>query len=141
MSVSYDEMIHALSELESPEFLEGLAHELGVKVDELIEKSFTSATAPDGHPWAPRKLARGAHQPPHLPLRKSYDMHDSFHTETNQTGVRVTNPVPYTPFQLDGTRYITARPVLPPEGDLQNWEEPLQHTAVKYMGSKINEGG
>lgn len=137
---AYDELIHAISELESDEFLEDLAEQLGHKVEELIERTFQTATAPDGKPWAPRKLAAGRKTPPHFPLRKSYEMHDSFHVETNRAGVRVTNPVPYTGFQNDGTRYITARPMVPDNGDLGTWEEPLRDVAQAFFNSKINEG-
>lgn len=140
MSVTYDEMIHALSEFESDEFLEGLAKELGDAVDELVAKGFRTATDPYGETWAPRQLAKGRRTPPHLPLDKSGDMKRGFHTETNRTGIRLTNPVAYTGFQNDGTRYVDARAMYPREGDLGNWERPLHEAALGFMASKLNEG-
>jgi hypothetical protein len=69
-------------------------------------------------------------------------MHDSFHVESNASGVKVTNPVVYAPVQnygnLAGT--LAARGMLPHEGELGNWEEPLRKTAQEYFNSKISEG-
>jgi hypothetical protein len=140
MSASYDELIHSIAELESTEFLEELSEHLGKEVERLIEHGFQSATAPDGTVWAPRKLAKGRTSPPHLPLRKSYRMHDSFTVEASAAGVHVTNPVEYTRFQNDGTGYIDARPMVPPEGDLQGWEKPLKEAGLKFLATKLNEG-
>lgn len=141
MSASFDDVISAIGELESQEFLEGMAKEMSAVVEDLVEKGFQTATDPYGNPWAPRKLAEGRRQPPHLPLRKTYQLHDSFRVESSAQGVKVTNPVAYAPFINDGTRNMDARAMLPGEKGLGDWEEPLREAARDYLNSKLGEGG
>jgi hypothetical protein len=139
--VAFDDLIETLTQLESTEFLEELAKEMGSKVDELVRDGFSKATDPYGDPWAPRKLARGRVTPPHLPLRKTDTMHDSFHVESNAAGLKVTNPVVYTPFQNDGTRFIDARGMVPDDRGLGEWEDPLRKVAQQVFNSKLNGEG
>jgi phage gpG-like protein len=139
---AFDGFLNALARLESPEFLEDLSEQLAHTVEGLLEKSFTSATSPaTGKVWEPRKLARGRQQPPHLPLYKSHDMHDSFVVESNAAGVRVTNDVFYAGFQNDGTRdgRLPARGMVPRQGELGTWEEPIDDTAREFLASKLAE--
>ncbi len=138
---SFDEFMHAITELESNAFLQELSAELGDKIEELIQEGFRTATAPNGQTWAPRKLAKGRKTPPHLPLDKSGDMKGSFRTETSAESIKVNNPVIYTGFQNYGTRFIDARPMLPGEDGLGTWEQPLRETAQSFMNSKLNGGG
>lgn len=135
---AYDDFIALCSELESDEFLEDLSEKLGMEIEALVQNGFRTATAPNGQPWAPRKLARGRSTPPHLPLDKSGEMKGSFHVETNKTGVRVTNPVIYSGFQNYGTRFIDARPMLPGADGLGTWEQPLREVAQDHFNSKLN---
>ena len=145
---AYDELIHALAELEDDAFLEGLSKELGETVEHLIKRGFETATAPDGTPWAPRKLAAGRHRPPHLPLDYSGAMKSSFHVESNRTRLKVTNEAvsargyPYAEVQNYGNRAgtLAARPMVPGD-DLGTWEEPLRETALAFFNSKLNGVG
>ena len=137
----YNEMIDMLTRLESPEFLEEMSERLVGTAMDLVQKGFASATDPYGHPWAPRQLAKGRHTPPHLPLDLSGNMKESFHPEAHREGFSITNPVVYTAFHQDGTRYLDARAMLPDERGLGDWEEPLQETARRVFNEYLNEGG
>lgn len=139
-TAAFSDFVSMLSELEDESFLEGLADELGEKIDELIQNGFRTATAPNGQPWAPRKLARGRTAPPHLPLDRSGSMRGSFHRESSVESIKVTNPVAYTGYQNYGTRYIDARAMLPGSDGLGTWEQPLRDVTQKFMNAKLNEG-
>jgi hypothetical protein len=130
---AYDELIHALSDLESNEFLEEMSERLGETVKGLIDEGFQSNITPYGETWAPRRS--GGSWPL---LEKSGEMRASFHIETNAAGVKATNPVEYASYQNYGTRYISARAMLPDGSKgLGEWEEPLRASARETFNQAI----
>jgi hypothetical protein len=136
MSTSYDEFIHALSELESGEFLEEVADRLGEKIKELIDNGFRTNSTPYGEQW----VRKGSY--PWPILEKTGAMRAGFHVATNAAGVKATNPVEYARFQNDGTRYVHANAMLPDAGrGLGDWQEPLREVARAVFNSKLKGGG
>lgn len=119
-----DEMIAALQGLEGDELLDDVAHEMAEVIPGLIRDGFQGAHDPYGTPWAPR---RGRYSWP--VLDRSGDMKGSFDVGSNAVGVKVVNPVVYSPFHQGGTRFIDARAMLPQGQDLGTWEQPLREAA------------
>lgn len=136
----FQRLLSDLDSLQDREFIEEVAEEMGDTVEDLIAKGFASATDPYGIVWPPRKLARGRRIPPHPPLDKSGDLKGSFHVEHNAGGLKVHNPVIYAPVQnygnLAGT--IDARAMLPREGEVGDWEQPLTDAAQRVFNRRMN---
>lgn len=130
---SFDDFMDSLKEIESDTFLEEISEGMGEVVKDLIQSGFQSQTDPYGNGWAPR---RGTYA--HPPLDKSGEMKGSFLVGTNATGVKVTNPTLYSPFQQYGTRTIDARAMLPDNAKgLGDWDKPLRESADATFKKKM----
>lgn len=136
---AFDYLIEQVEGLADEGFLAEVAAEMADEVERLIQRGFQTATDPYGNVWAPRKLAAGRRVPPHPPLDDSGLMRSEFHVEHSSAGVKVDNPVVYSPFQNYGTKTIDARAMLPDERDLGEWEQPLTDAAQRVFNRHLSK--
>jgi hypothetical protein len=135
----FTRLLAGLDSIADASFLEEIASECAGEIEGLIQRGFQTATDPYGQVWAPRKLAAGRTTPPNFPLDRTGEMKGSFHVEPSAQGVRVENPVIYSPFINYGTRFMDARAMLPTEDGLGEWERPLTDAAQRVFNSQLNQ--
>lgn len=95
----------------------------------LIEESFSSETAPDGAPWAPRVRNGG-----HPILTKTARLRGSFRLIPLRRGFIVRTRVQYSSFHMSGTSRMVARPFMPKRGRLPaKWRRRLTRVIIREL--------
>jgi hypothetical protein len=108
------------------------------KLDRLVQQQFANGADPYGRPWAPLKaatIARGRRPPPLTDTRKLRDGTGVKVRPGKRAGLVMRIGASYGAFHQTGTRYMTARRIMPQHGLPREWRAVLVDASRKACQS------
>lgn len=109
-----------------------LYHKVGEKALALVQDGFHKETDPYGSNWAAKKYQNGRKI-----LVDSGTLQSSFEMESSPEGFTIRNDTPYAGYHQSGTDRMVARKMIPDEGSLGDWEEPLREVMQEFFESNF----
>lgn len=103
----------------------------------LIVGKFATGTDPYGNPWAPHLASTTERWGAHPLLDLTGDLKDVEVSPAAGSGISVTLGADYGAFHQIGTRYMTARPILPTHGLPDAWSRAIADESERLFDEAV----